>query len=123
MSKYYNKGKKEAPGYKIGYLYMLNTKNLSLRHSTKTFTIKMVSRFKINKIVSPMAVRLILPELWKIHSVFHVKLLEPFKQRSRAAPPNLPKVFQELDDLLAQKFKVEQIMDSSFDKEQNTSIT
>jgi hypothetical protein len=107
MGKYYNKGKKEAPGYKIGDLCMLNTKNLSLRCPTKKFTMKMVGPFKIDKIVSPMAVHLILPESWKIHSVFHVKLLEPFRARSRAAPPDLPKVLQELDDLLAPEFEVE----------------
>jgi hypothetical protein len=62
MGKYYNKRQKEAPGYKIGDHYMLNTKNLSLGHPTKKFIMKMVGLFKIDKIVSPMAVRLTLPE-------------------------------------------------------------
>jgi hypothetical protein len=79
MGKYYNKGQKEGLGYKIGDLYMLNTKNLSLRCPTKKFTIKIVRPFKIDKIVSPMVVHLILPESWTQHSIFHVKLLEPFR--------------------------------------------
>jgi hypothetical protein len=79
MGKYYNKGKKEVLGYMIGDLCILNTKNLSLRRLTKKFTMKMVGPFKIDISVSPMVVRLILPESWKIHTVFHVKLLKPFR--------------------------------------------
>jgi hypothetical protein len=82
---------------------MLNTKNLSLYHPTKKFTMKMVGHFKIDKIMSLMAVYLILAESWTIHSVVHVKLLEPFWVRSRAAPPDLPKVLQELDNFLSPK--------------------
>jgi hypothetical protein len=107
LGKYYNKGKKAAPAYKIKDLCTLNSKNLSLHRPTKKFTTKMVGPFKINKIVSPMAMRLILPGLWKIHSVFHVKLLEPFRAGSYTAPPDFPKVLQELDDLLASEFEGE----------------
>jgi hypothetical protein len=54
----------------------------------------------------------------KIHSEFHVKLLEPFRARSHDAAPAFSEVLQEIDDLLAPEFKVEQIMESFFDKEQ-----
>jgi hypothetical protein len=92
MGKYYNTGKKEVLGYKIGDLSVLNTKNLSLRCQIKKFTRKMDGLIKIDKIVSPMALLLILPESLKIHSVIHIKLLEPFRARFRTAPPDLPKV-------------------------------
>jgi hypothetical protein len=97
---------------------MLNTKNLSLRRPTNKFMIKIVRQFTIDKIVSPMVVHLILLESWKIHSVFHVKLLEPFRARSHATPPNLPQVFQKSDNLHIPEFEVERIIDSSLHKEQ-----
>jgi hypothetical protein len=57
---------------------MLNTKNLNLCRPVKKFDIKMIWTFKIDKVVSPIAIQLVLPESWKIHPTFHVKLLDPF---------------------------------------------
>jgi hypothetical protein len=75
MNRYYDKGKKEAPKYKIGDLVFLNSKNLTMRRPTKKFDHKMLGPFKITKVISPMAVKLQVPESWTIHPVFHVKLL------------------------------------------------
>jgi hypothetical protein len=62
MGKYYKKRKKVPPEYKVGDLVMLNTKNLNLRRPVKKFDIKMIRPFKIDTVVSPMAMRLVLPE-------------------------------------------------------------
>jgi hypothetical protein len=62
MGKYYSKRKKEVPDYKVNDLYILNTMNLSLGWPTKKFIMKIVSTFKIDKIVSSIVVCLILLE-------------------------------------------------------------
>jgi hypothetical protein len=78
----------------------------------------MIGPFKIDKVVSPMAMRLVLPESWKIHLTFQVKLLEPFQKRSQAPPPDLNKVLADMKDLLLPSFEIEQILDSNYDKEE-----
>jgi hypothetical protein len=55
MGKYYDKGKRHLWSTRIGDLVMLNTKNLNLHRPVKKFDIKMIGPFKIDKVVSPMA--------------------------------------------------------------------
>jgi hypothetical protein len=106
MSKYYNKGNQKILDYKVDNLHILNTKNLSLYHPTKKFTMKMVRPFKIDKSVLPIAVYLNLTEVWKINPVFYVKSLKPFRVQPYTLP-NLQKVLQELHDLMTPEFKLE----------------
>jgi hypothetical protein len=62
MGKYYDKGTKAPLEYKVSDLVMVNTKNLNLRQPVKKFDIKMIRPFKIQKVVFPIAIRLVLPE-------------------------------------------------------------
>jgi len=64
------------PAHQVGDLVMLNGRNIKTRRPTKKLDHKNHGPFQIEKIVSPLAVRLILPRKWKIHNVFHVSLLE-----------------------------------------------
>jgi hypothetical protein len=80
LGKYYDKGKKTPPEYKVGNLVMLNTKNLNFGRPVKKFEITMIGPFKIDKIVFLMAMQLVLLESWKIHLTFDVKLLELFEK-------------------------------------------
>jgi hypothetical protein len=50
---------------------------------------KIVRLFKIDKIILPMVIYLILPKLCKIHLVFYIQLLESFKVQLHAPSPNI----------------------------------
>jgi hypothetical protein len=79
MSRYYNKGKKEVPKYKIADLIFLNSKGLTMKQTTKNFDHKMLGPLRISKVISRMVAKLQLPKLWTIRPIFHVKLLEPYQ--------------------------------------------
>jgi len=64
-------------------------------------------------IVSPLAVRLTLPRKWKIHNVFHVSLLEPYRTSEHRAPPDPSKILWEADDIeQSEEYDVEEDMSS-----------
>jgi hypothetical protein len=102
MAKHYDKHRKEAPKYQLGDLVMLNGKNISTRRPSRKFDHKLHGPFKIIKVISPAAVRLELPSRWRIHNVFHVQLLEPFRQSTMSGrpPPDLDQVLKDADDII-----------------------
>jgi len=68
----------ELPKYQVGDLVMLSRRNIKTRRPSKKLDHKNHGPFQVEKIVSPLAVRLTLPRKWKIHNVFHILLLKPF---------------------------------------------
>jgi hypothetical protein len=58
-----DKSTKDLPKYKIGNLGMLHSKNLLVRWLTKIFDYKMLELVYINKVISPMTLKLKPPEL------------------------------------------------------------
>src|SRR6478672_3122450 len=120
MGKYYNCEQLKPPNYQVGDLVMLNGKNLRTRRSTKKFDHKMFGPFRINKVVSPMAVRLTLPRGWNIHTTFHVKLLELFLSSPTDDDVDDEEILEEMDGLITSgDFTPEEIMGSSFNKVKN----
>jgi len=69
---------KEPPAYQVGDLVMLNGRNIKTCCPSRKLDHKNHGPFQIEKIVSPLAVHLTLPQQWKIHNGFHVSLLEPY---------------------------------------------
>jgi len=92
---------------------MLNGRNIKTRRPSKKLDHKNHGPFQIEKIVSPLAVRLTLPRKWKIHNVFHVSLLEPYQTSEHRAPPDLSKVLQEADGIeQSEEYDVDEVMSS-----------
>ena len=79
MSKYYDKGKQEHPAYAIGDLVMLNAKNIRTKRPTKKLAPKLYGPFRILEKIGSRSFRLELQTRWRIHNVFHVSLLEPYR--------------------------------------------
>jgi hypothetical protein len=112
MRKYADQRRKEPPHYKIGDLVMLDGRNIQTRRPSRKLDHKLQGPFQIEKVISPTAVKLTLPRRWRIHNVFHVSLVEPFRVGSRDAPDPL-RILREADDIEgSEEFDVEEIMDS-----------
>jgi len=92
---------------------MLNRRNIKTRCPSKKLDRKNHGPFQIEKIVSPLAVRLMLPWKWKIHNVFHISLLEPYRTSEHRVPPDPSKVLREADDIeQSEEYDVYEVMSS-----------
>ena len=68
----------------------------------------------MEKIISPLAVRLTLPRKWKIHIVFHVSLLEPYRTSEHRVPPDPSKILREADDIeQSEEYDVDKVLGST----------
>jgi len=93
--KYFNlKVVEKEPTCKVGDWVMVNAKNIKTRRPTKKLHYKLRGKFRIKRLIGMNAYKLELPlSTGKIHSVFHISLLEPYHlndipgRRSPKAPP------------------------------------
>jgi len=114
MRRYTDPGRKEPPAYQVGDLVMLNGRNIKTWRPSKKMDNKNHGPFQIEKIISPLAVRLTLPRKWKIHNVFPVSLLEPYRSSEHRAPPDPSKILREADDIeQSEEYDVEEVMASA----------
>uniref|UniRef100_A0A8C5LPA6 Gypsy retrotransposon integrase-like protein 1 n=1 Tax=Leptobrachium leishanense TaxID=445787 RepID=A0A8C5LPA6_9ANUR len=107
---YADRSRTPAPCYKENDNVWLSTKYLKLSCRTKKFGPRFIGPFKILKVISPSAVKLQLPQTYRIHPVFHVSLLKPAIPdpfTSRVPSPPGP-VLVDDDDV----FEVDTILDS-----------
>jgi hypothetical protein len=110
-----NRKRSPAPAYQIGDFVWLDIRNLKTRRPSKKLDWKNIGPFRVDKIVSPYAYRLELPNSIKIHPVFHTSLLRPattneaLPGQSQEAPPPV-----EIDG--EQEYQVERIEDSRFNR-------
>jgi hypothetical protein len=112
MKKYANLKCKDAPEFKIGDLVMLDGRHIQSRWPKDKLDHKKHGPFTIEKVVSPIAMRLLLPRKWKIHNTFHVSLLEPYNNRTRP-PPDLLKIIDKADDIEGnEEWEIEEILSS-----------
>jgi Chromo (CHRromatin Organisation MOdifier) domain len=96
--------------FSIGQKVWLEGTNLKTSHPTKKFAPKRYGPFTITDVISPVVYRLTLPLSWKIHNVFHVSLLTPYKEMEEhglnfAEPP--PELIDEQEE-----YEVEQVLAS-----------
>jgi len=113
MRRYGDPNRRPPPAYQVGDLVMLNGRNIKTRRPSRKMDHKNHGPFQIEKIISPLAVRLTLPRKWKIHNVFHVSLLEPYRTSEHRTPPDPSKVLREADDIeQSEEYDVEEVMSS-----------
>lgn len=106
-----DKKRKDVPSLKEGQLVMLNGKNIKTKRPAKKLDRKMWGPFKIQKVISPTAVRLTLPKSWRIHNTFHVSLIEPYRAGNQALP-DPDQVLREAVAIEAEEYVMDKIMDS-----------
>ena len=108
---YYNK-KHMDKAFEVGDRVLLSTENLALRTKRKVSP-RYIGPFYVTERIGLRAYRLKLPEEYerkRIHNVFHVALLEPFRSRKGAAEDTMPFTLPELigDE---EEWEVEGILD------------
>ena len=111
QARYYD-AKHKRIEFTVGDQVWLLSLNIKTKRPSKKLDWKRLSPYKVTECLGLQAYRLELPESMKIHPVFHVSLLEPYKPSTipgRTRPPPPPVV---LDDEL--EWEVEEILDSSF---------
>jgi len=80
MAKYYNKKRRDIPGFKKGDLVMLNGKNIRAKGRCRKLEDKMYEPFEVvTEGHNKRYCKLQLPEKWKIHPVFNIALLEKYQ--------------------------------------------
>ena len=87
--KQYADAKRSELSFSKGDRVMLKTSLLNLRTqpSKKLFPL-WLGPFEIDSVVSSVSYRLVLPVHWKIHDVFHVNLLKPWRDNGQDHPPS-----------------------------------
>jgi Integrase zinc binding domain/Chromo (CHRromatin Organisation MOdifier) domain len=94
--------------FSMGQKVWLEGTNLKTSHPTKKFALKRYGPFPITDVISPVVYCLTLPLSWKIHNVFHVSLLMPYKETEEhgpnfSEPP--PELIEEQEE-----YEVEQVL-------------
>ena len=104
------KAKTEGRKFQKGDLVWLEGRNLKTDQPTSKLAAKRYGPFPVAQVLSPVTYQLTLPQQWKIHPVFHVDLLTPYKETAfhgvnyMRPPPDL------IND--EEEYEVEQILDS-----------
>lgn len=91
----------------VGDYVWLSTENLSVKRPSRKLDVRRVGPFKIIKFINDVSVRLELPANIRIHPVFHVNLLTPFKQPQQGQEIHRPTA---IDINGAEEFEVELIL-------------
>ena len=86
--KAYHDRKARAKQFNVEDQVLLSTKNIAFKNpGTAKLLPKYIGPFKVLEKIGQCAYRLLLPENMKIHDVFHVSLLEPYRTDGRCQPP------------------------------------
>ncbi len=90
QKKYYDL-KRRGLTFKVGAQVLLNTNNVRWKGpTTPKLMPRWIGPFIVVKAVRSVAYKLDLPKNLRIHSVFHVQLLKPFRSSHRHQPPPVP---------------------------------
>jgi len=108
QAKYYNR-RREARQFSLGDWVLLSTKHLRQQRPSKKLADRHIGPFQIVQIVGRQAYKLGLPDAMKIHPVFHVSLLEPYKRRAGEVLPEHSRPIAVMDG--EEYWEIESILD------------
>ena len=95
QQKYYNRKHRDVQ-FAVGNLVLLSTRNLRMRGIPDKLKKRFMGPFKIQERIGRQAYRLLLPETWKVHPVFHIFLLKKWNavdlQEEEEIPVEEPEV-------------------------------
>jgi hypothetical protein len=106
QKKYYDAHRRDV-AYDVGDQVLLSTKNIKLKtpgvwtspevrvaHGSKKLMPKWIGPFPVTAIINPLAYRVELPDSLRIHDVFHVSVLKPYRSDGRVQPPPPPDIME-----------------------------
>ena len=105
-----DKSRKEHPNISIGEKVWLLRRNLKTRRPSDKLDYRRLGPFPVVKQINKVAYRLELPTSMKIHPVFHVSLLEPYKESTLPGRVQEPPPPIEIEG--DEEFEVSEILDS-----------
>ena len=75
--------------FSVGDKVRVGTKYLNIKHAemNRKLLPKWIGPFEVVQVVGPVAYKLKINPGWRVHPVFHVSLLEPYKDDGRVRPP------------------------------------
>ena len=83
--------------WKVGDKVWLEGKNLRLHYPTRKLAPQQEGPFEISQVISPLAYRLRLLPMWKIHDVFHASLLLTYRETAEHGPNYVNPPPEEID--------------------------
>jgi hypothetical protein len=110
MKRYYDRKATQQPDIKVGDKVMLNAKNIRTKRPSKKLAPKMYGPFQVLEKRGDRAFKLAISERWKIHPVFHVSILEPYRTSIRPGREQQPEEPEEVEGDL--EWEVEKIVRS-----------
>jgi hypothetical protein len=110
MAKYYNEGRIIPPEFNVGDKVFLKSKNIRTLRPSHKLDSKHFGPFKIIEKVSDWAYRLELPKTMKIHDVFHVDLLEPWKDVKRIKRPKKQQPKEVVETAEEETYEIEEVL-------------
>jgi hypothetical protein len=109
-----DKSRKQHPNISVGNKVWLLRRNLKTRRPSDKLDYRRLGPFIVTKQVNKVAYRLDLPSSIKIHPVFHVYLLEPYRESTIPGRLQVPPYPIEIDG--EEEFKVSEILDSRINR-------
>ena len=94
--------------FAVGDKVMLSTANLKFPQGENKLLPKWI-QVEITRVISPVAYELKLPPRWKVHNVFHVSLLKPFRRSDKFSGRDYERPPPELIDG-QEEFEIERIV-------------
>ena len=110
FQRFANRYRHPTPNFQIGDLVWLLRQDIATKRPCAKLDFRRLGPFRIIAQINDVAYRLKLPSSCKLHPVFHVSVLEPYKNNTipdRAPPPHPP-----IEIEGAEEFEVRQILDS-----------
>jgi hypothetical protein len=109
-----DKSRKQNPNISVGDKVWLLRRNLKTHRPSNKLDYRHLGPFCVSKQVNEVAYRLDLPSSMKIHPVFHVSLLEPYKEST--IPGRLPAPPPPIEINGEKEFEVSKIIDSRINR-------
>ena len=110
VQKWWTKGKTLEQRYNAGDQVWLEGRNLQIDWPSAKLAPKRHGPFRIKKVLSPIMYQLELPPQWKIHDIFHVDLLTPYRE-TELHRPNFTKPPPDLIDG-EEEYEIEEVLQS-----------
>ena len=110
MTKWYNSKKKKGLAFKEGDLVMLDSQHIWTKRPSKKLDHKNIGPLRIEKAIGNTAFRLELPPQIKVHLVYHIGLLECYRDSKNPTRIQTVPEVEEIDREL--NWEVREIVDS-----------